>query len=645
MNILKLLAFGPLVLSAPVFAQTAEVQRTASVFSAASIVVTASRFEQELEDAPASMSVVSGEEVRRRPVLDVAEAIENEPGVMINSVGMTRRGISIRGMSDEHVLTLVDGKRINDASANMAHVDFNLGWVPSIAMERVEVVRGPLSALYGSEALAGVINIITRRPEDRLVAEAYAMQGIREGEGGNTTQLSALVGGPINEQLGVVAWGEYRHRDRSQLAEDAGQSELEEREALSGSVIGWFKPAEGHRIELGHMQVDDDRARDTVSRNTYYQYEDHITRARTIATYTGDFDWLDVSLSAYNSILKRVNERDQGQAPTSPTKATDFVVDGSLTVEPFAGNRLTVGAEHRYEKLRDNTINAQGVDSVNHDAIFVQDEWEITPGASLTAGSRFDHHPAHGWEASPRAYLVLEPVEGLILRGGVGQAFKAPSLKQLSPGYETVAAGGRFTILGNPDLKPETNTSYEAGIAYQQDSWKLGVTIYQNDVANLVQSACVESCGIRGAEIRTYLNVDKARIRGVEVGGEVQPVPQITLSASYTYVDARDVTADEELEERPKHSAKVQLAWEPVESTSFQLRGRYIGKQLVYDDEPVWLDPYTLWSVDVSHDLTDNVTLKAGVDNIFKKRLADESTLYSVAEPGRVFFVGLGVSL
>jgi len=654
MRKLKYLAFTALVCAQGAYAEdqdnTAQsrLERQESI-TGSSIVVTASRSWQQISKAPASMSVVTGTELRRRPVQDLAEMLENEPGVMINAVGMTRRGISIRGMSDEHVLTLVDGKRINDASANMAHVDFNLGWVPSIAVDRVEVVRGPLSALYGSEALAGVVNILTRRPEEKLEASALAMQGFRDGDGGNTSQLSALVGGPISDQLGVVAWGEYRHRDRTQSEEDPLQSELEARDALSGSIIGWWKPAEGQRIEIGQMAGDDDRARDTVttgSNPVYYQYQDHITRARTQAGYTGEWDWGEVQFNAYRSVLKRVNERDQDQTPTQPTKATDFVIDGRVAVKPFAGNRLTVGGEHRNEKLRDETINEEGEDSVNHEAVFVQDEWDIVEWASLTVGSRFDHHPAYGWETSPRAYLVLEPVEGLTIRGGVGEAFKAATLKQLSPGYITVAAGGRFIITGNPDLKPETSTSYEAGVAYYGANWNLGVTLFQNDLSNLVQTECIESCGIRGAERRTYLNVDKARIRGVEVGGAVSPVEPLTLSASYTYVDPRDLSADEELAERPNHSAKLQLAWQPTDATVFNLRGRYIGKQTVYESSvPVRLDGYSLWSIDASHDLTDRLTLKAGIDNIFKERLADESALYSVAEPGRVFFLGLGMSL
>ncbi|RIV80119.1 TonB-dependent receptor [Aurantiacibacter xanthus] len=619
------------------------------VLDGSTIVVTASQFPQEIRQAPATMSVVTGEQLRRRPVQDLAEMLEDEPGVQINGVGMTRRGISIRGMSDEHVLTLVDGQRINDASANMAHVDFSLGWVPSIAIDRVEVVRGPLSALYGSEALAGVVNVMTRRPQDRIEASALAMQGFRDGAGGNSTQLAALLGGPVAEGLGVVAWGEYRRRDRTQSEEDPLLSELEARDALSGSVIAWWDVAAGHRIEIGQMASDDDRARDAVTTGRapiYYAYQDHITRARTQARYNGAFNWGDVQLGAYRSVLERVNERDRDQTPTAPTKAIEAVVDGRVSVVPVAGNRLTFGAEHRNEKLEDVTINAAGQDSVDHDALFVQDEWEITKGATLTLGSRFDHHPAYGWEVSPRAYLVVEPVPGLTLRGGFGEAFKAATLKQLSPGYITVAAGGRFIITGNPDLKPETSTAYEVGALYHGENWNVGVTLFQNDLDNLVQTECVESCGIRGQERRTYLNVEAARIRGIEASAEVRPIEALTLSASYSYVDARNITEDEDLAERPDHTAKLRLAWEVGEATSVSLRGRYIGKQTVFaNSAPVRLDAYSLWGLDASHAVTDRLTLKAGVDNIFNKRLADSSALYSLAEPGRVVFVGLGVAL
>lgn len=394
-------------------------ERRAAV-SGQEIVVTATRGEQEIAQAPASMSVVTGPDLRRRPVQDLAEALENEPGVTINGVGMTRRGISIRGMSNEHVLTLVDGRRTTDSAANMAHVDFDLGWVPTIAIDRIEVVRGPLSALYGSEALAGVVNVITRRPEEQLEASALALQGFRDGEGGDTSQLSALVGGPIaGDKFGIVAWGEYRRRGRAASKADPLQSELEAREALSGSVIAWWKAAPGHRIEIGQAVSDDDRARDTVTTGTvpvYYEYQDHITRAQTHGSYTGSFGWGEVQVRAYRSVLERRNERDQDQAPTNPTRGVDFVADARFTLNAFTGNRLTLGAEHRNEFLRDVTINSAGEDSVNHDALFVQDEWSF--GSDRLTDRRRPFRP------SSRLWLAEQPA---CLSGGhPGRGARAP---------------------------------------------------------------------------------------------------------------------------------------------------------------------------------------------------------------------------
>lgn len=656
MKLWKIMAASPLMWTSAALAVDAapeqdKAARAASEREAAAngseIVVTATRSEQAVADAPATMSVVTGSELRRRPVQDLAEALENEPGLVINGIGMTRRGVSIRGMSNEHLLTLIDGRRISDSAANMAHVDFDLGWVPSIAIDRIEVVRGPLSALYGSEALAGVVNVITRRPGERLEASYLGTLGFRDGAGGDSVQLSALAGGPLaGDRLGLAAWGEYRKRNRTQSEEDPRQSELEAREALSGSIIGWWEPAPGQRIEVGQAVIDDDRARDTLTTAApilAYEYQDHVTRSQTHGSYTGSWHWGEVQARAYRSVLERVNERDRNQVPTRPTRAVDFVADGRITATLFEGNRLTVGAEHRNEKLFDATVNAEGRAAVDHDAVFLQDEWAFGDLATLTLGSRFDHHPAYGWQTSPRAYVVASPVAGLKLRGGVGEAFKAPSLKQLSLGYITVAAGGRFIITGNPDLRPETSTSYEAGAAYYGKGWNLGATLFQNDLGNLVQTACVEFCGIRGRERRAYINVNRARIRGVELSGEVSPLASLSVSASYTYVEPRDLSADQELAERPNHSAKVRLAWQPLAGTEVNVRGRYIGRQTLYQTStPVRLDDYSIWSLDLSHDLDDRFTLKAGVDNLFRKRLAESSALYTFAEPGRIFFVGIG---
>ncbi|MEE3158714.1 MAG: TonB-dependent receptor plug domain-containing protein, partial [Pseudomonadota bacterium] len=139
---------------------------TSTAAALPTMVVTATTTERSAADAPASVSVVAGEELRNRPVNDLADAVRNTVGVDLSDLGLGRRGVSIRGMDSEHTLMLIDGQRINASASGIAHSDFELGWVPTEAIERVEIVRGPMSSLYGSEALGGVVNVITRAATD-----------------------------------------------------------------------------------------------------------------------------------------------------------------------------------------------------------------------------------------------------------------------------------------------------------------------------------------------------------------------------------------------------------------------------------------------------------------------------------------------
>ncbi|WP_179359009.1 TonB-dependent receptor plug domain-containing protein, partial [Pseudomonas aeruginosa] len=143
-------------------------------------VVSATTTERKLRDAPASVSLIAAEDLRRRPVRDLQEALRGSESLQFNGVGMSRRGISVRGMSSEHTLVLVDGQRISTSSGAIAHSDFDLGWVPVESIERIEVVRGPMSSLYGSEALGGVVNVITRRATDTWTGSGLLDGGVRE---------------------------------------------------------------------------------------------------------------------------------------------------------------------------------------------------------------------------------------------------------------------------------------------------------------------------------------------------------------------------------------------------------------------------------------------------------------------------------
>lgn len=610
-------------------------------------VVSATSTKRALKDVPASVAVITAEDLSRRPVRDLEDALRGSEGLQFNGIGMSRRGISIRGMSSEHTLVLIDGKRISPSAGAIAHSDFDLGWVPVEAIERIEVVRGPMSSLYGSEALGGVVNVITRKATDTWLGSGFVEGGVREdGLGGQTHQAGGYVSGPLLPGvLGLALNAESQRQQETPDFDSRNLSELEGRNGNSGGATLSWTPDDAQRIDFGYESGRERRWRNSetgggASRD--YESTDIIERERWSLAHSGDWLWGSSQLRAYRNQLERKNSRSGGVAPSSPQRLTDSVVDGNLSVPLLDMHRVTLGGEWRKEELEDRSVNARGEDEALHRAVFLQDEIAFSPAWSLTLGSRFDKHEQFGWENSPRVYLLHHLDDQLTLRAGVGKGFKAPSLKQLSPGYSAVGGGGRFTIVGNPDLQPETNTSYELGADYQARGWSLSGMLFENDVEDLIQTVCVASCGVRGRELRNYENVDKARIRGVELGAGVDLSSTLSWKLNYTYLDARNRTLGQRLGDRSRHLANSVLQWQPTSTFEAQLRTEYIGSQLTYSSNVAYsLPAYSLWHLEMSQKLSSNLTLRGGIENIGDERLADQSERFVYAEPGRTYHIGL----
>ncbi|TLX54907.1 TonB-dependent receptor [Stutzerimonas nosocomialis] len=613
-------------------------------------VVTATATARQLGDAPASVTVISREDLSMRPVQDLEDALRGTPGLQFTGVGMTRRGVSIRGMDSEHTLVLVNGQRINTAAGAVAHADFDLGWVPVEAIERIEVIRGPMSSLYGSEALGGVVNVITRRATDAWHGAAQLNGGVREdGRGGQTHQLGVYAGGPlVPGVLGLSLSGETRRRQETPLHGNATQSEIEGRDAQNGELTLSWTPDTAQRVDFSYANGLEDRWRNTRSAGAAgrdYESSDRIERERFSVAHSGDWSWGRSSLRAYRNTLERTNRYTNGVVPTSPRQElTDDIVDGSLSL-PLAGAHLfTFGGEWRKEQLEDGGFTA-GEARIIHRALFLQDEIEFDPAWSLVLGNRFDRHEEYGWHNSPRAYLVHHVNDALTIKGGGGRGFKAPSLKQLSPGYSAIGGGGMFTIYGNPALEPEINTTYELSADYRADGWSLTAGLFQNNVRGLIQTVCVSSCGLRGREVRNYENVDKARIRGLELGGGLDLPADLRWDLNYTYLDAIDRSADRRLGDRARHLANTRLQWTPTAAFTAQVRGEYVGSQLTYSSNTASSVPaYSLWHLELSQRITDALSIRGGIENLTDKAFSDTSDNFTFAEPGRTYHLGVSLS-
>lgn len=616
--------------------------------SVSELVVTATNTPVEIEGVPASVTVITQEDIRRRFAFDLADMLEGTPGVTVGGAGTTRRSVTIRGMTSGQTLFLVDGQRVTSSLSAMAHSDFDLAWVPTEAIDRVEVVRGPMSSLYGSDALGGVINVITRSPTESWIRSVSAMGGhFKDGEGDTYEAAAYFAGSLVQNRLGMTLALSATGRKDTPLAENLRLSELEGRRNYGGEATLTWTPDSAQRIDLALAYGEDARWRDTSTTATppkYYKYYDDVGRFRVSLRHRGDWSWGVTTLRAYRAQLDRENRRTAGEAPTAPQTMTEDLLEGLATIDRLPGHRITTGFSVRGEQLEDATVNKKGKARSDQYALFAQDEMAIGDSLSLVAGVRFDHHEAYDWHTSPRAYMVYRATPRLTIKGGVGAGFKSPTLKQLSPEYVAIGGGNRFYIYGAPGLQPETSKSSEVSAEYRADTWRVQAVAFRNDLENLIETFCVSSCGVRLKEVRNYRNVSQARTEGVELSGEVDLPADLSLRASYSTLRAKNRQTGAKLNERPSSAATVTLDWRPSETRAAFLRVRRTGSQLVASGATqVKLPDYSIWSVGLTQALGASTDLRLEVDNIGDERLAKDSSLFTFAEPGRVVNLGLTV--
>lgn len=602
----------------------------------APVTVTATLTEQDARTAPASVTVITAQDLAERNAADLLDAVRGAPGITFSArqVG-GRKTLALRGLEGKHTLTLIDGRRISASDDVIGHSDYQYGWLPVSAIERVEIIRGPMSALYGSEALGGVVNIITRKPGDRWIGSlgfnaAFPAGGEAAAEGG----ASLFAAGPLNDRLRLSVNAEYAHRDAVAQREDPRYSEIEGRKPRSLGLNAELDLAPGHRLEAGVTDGEERRFYDDVSGARPYANRYDLDRRQTHVGWKGEIGAWKAQARAYRSEISVRNSRTNGVSPTRAQDMTDDVVDGHATTR-WGGHQVTVGGEWRNEELVNSGL-LNGRDDVSHKALFVQDEFALGTNLLATLGLRADHHGIFGSELSPRAYLVWEASPALVVKGGLGHAFKAPTLKQISPNY--VGAEGPHTFRGNADIQPETSNSFEIGADWQvSPAWSLRATAFHTEVKQLITYRLIQQVGTR----RTYLydNVDAARIQGLEAGFTWAITDALRWSMDATLLRTRDKATGERLSDRPDTSVASRLAWR-VAGWDAQLGAEYTGSQTSSGQR---LPAYTLWNASVGRAWAlgahQRLNLRAGLENLGDLRLAEKSPAFGYAEQGRRVFV------
>jgi outer membrane receptor for ferrienterochelin and colicins len=621
------------------------------------LVVTASATEQNLKDAPASISVITQEDLKRKPVQNLKDVLQDVPGVQLTNEGDNRKGVSIRGLDSSYTLILVDGKRVSSRNAVFRHNDFDLNWVPVDAIERIEVVRGPMSSLYGSDALGGVVNIITKKIGQKWTGTLSADSTIQEHrDRGDTNNGQFYTSGPlVDGVLGLKAYGSVskREKDDQQRSSTSASGETPRIEGFTSrdaNVEFAWTPTENHDFTAGYGFDRQDRDSDSLDKN-------RLERQNYSLSHNGRWGVGNSELKVYG---EKVDNKNPGNS--SPITSESNAVDGKYVLPLGEINQLlTFGGEWRHDKLKDPvnlTGSTSSTTSASQYALFLEDEWRIFEPLALTTGIRMDDHETYGDHWSPRAYLVYNATDTVTVKGGWATAFKAPSLLQLSPDWITGSCRGACEIVGNPDLKPETSESFELGLYYSgEEGWLEGVqasiTTFQNDVddrisisrtANVNQAQSYPNyVGLNadGEPIFRYYNVNKARIRGVETELKFPIAEDWKVTLNYTYNDGRDISngGNKPLSELPFHTANGTVDWKATQDWSFYVQGNYKGeKRALTSGEPT-PGGYVIWNTGAAWQATKAVKLRAGVQNLLDKDLSRDD--YSYTEDGRRYFVGV----
>lgn len=608
------------------------------------VVVTASGFEQSVEDAPASVTIITGEELRKKSYNDLGDAVRNIEGVVVNG-GANETDISIRGMPPDYTLILVDGKR---QSARETRVNGNRGYEqsfvpPAEAIERIEVVRGPMSSLYGSDAIGGVINVITRKvsPEwGGSVSYDYAAR--QHSDQGNSRQTQFYLNGPIIEKyLGLQVWGRYLDRQADDDVEVTNGFTQADHKDLTARLA--FTPNEDHDIllEAGATRLKNG---DGTSVN-WATREQENNRDHYSISHQGRWGWAtsDVSLAYEKASREGKASAAQPEILGRKPVVENTVFDAKLVI-PTTYNITTTGLQWNESKLTDwNQGLMDGRDytfSVTQKALFAENEWSMTDTFALTTGLRMDEHEQYGTHFSPRVYGVWRATPDWTFKGGVARGFKAPELRAVVPGYATIRRN-TYVNLGNPDLKPETSTNYELSAAWSnRNNLSAGATVFHNVFEDKLST---ENTARRwnGYIVQDRINVDKATITGAELNGRWDITRVFALKGNYTYTDSEQKSgsnAGAPLSLTPEHKANVSADWTLSEKAQAWASVNYYGQEYgtTLSGEPA--PAYTTADVGGSYDLTKAVTLKAAVYNLADKRLDDET--YGTVNYGRTFWVG-----
>ena len=616
------------------------------------VVVTASRTKQEVRESPSSIEVITREDIDKMGAETLAQALQLALGIDTQENAMVGNRSSLRGMNTNQTLILVDGRRVRTENTSETMNFYELKRINMDDVERIEIVRGAASSLYGSEALGGVINVIKKHPGKMQTAvtldwtSRQSDEGIRFDSG----------------KLGKWALsGSFKHMDVRERGTDAGSNMYGKKNFFN--LDGRMEMTKDKWLDVFFDYLTEDLyMKDSLTQGTDYDHK----RFSTGVKYSGRDKRGDYEMQAYYTYFDKHQRTRQRANHTLSSfddmKFNSLIFDGRRSIQVANDHLLTFGGEYRKEDYQSTRIkgsntrklegvtNQLGDSSMDYAAFYLQDEWLASPRWLIIPSLRWDYNSEFGNELTGKLGTTYKITKDVRFKANIGTAYRAPTASELYfSWHHTPNAKMDVQINGNPNLKPEKALNFDLGFEMEKDKTFGKLTYFHNKVDDLIAidtvTRAIPGSGFppRRLATGTYRNIDSATMQGVELEARQALGGGFSVRGLYTYLDARDDKTGERLKDRPYHKASLQLSyddakhgWNATLWNDWTAGYRYeetVGRRTVYKDASL-----SILNFVVSKKINDHFSAYLGVDNIFDK----ESD--ALAYDGRIWRGGVNMT-
>lgn len=638
------LAILPLALISA-FSHAAE-EKAAEQAEVDTVYVTA---EKQLQQS-LGVSRISKDDIDKRPAVnDISEFVRTMPGVNLTGNTATgqrgnKRQIDLRGMGPENTLILIDGKPVNSRQSERISMrgerntrgDSN--WVPVEEIESITVLRGPAATRYGSGAMGGVVNIVTKKVSKELKGQVnlYANQP-QDSKEGATRRIGFNLSGPIiQDTLGFRIYGNLNKTDADAADINAGHGndsaagvEGVRNKDIAGRLQWKISPAQTLILDSSYSRQGNIYNGDTQNSNPRSALVNSLAdgkaetarlyRSAYSLTHDGAWEWGDTkNVISYERTVNSHLPEGLAGGPEGSYTGLDFVQsrlknlrfssEANIPFKLGVDNVLTVGAEFTDSKLDDPASNTQGfTDQKKTDvfdgisavrggkasqrnwAAYVEDNISLTDKTHLIPAIRFDHNSDSGSNWSPALNFSHQIGENWLVKGGIARAYKAPNLYQTNPDFILYTRGQgcpidapgsvRCYYMGNNNLKPETSINKEIGLEFNKNGWQASATYFHNAYRNkIVIGENIIATSNIGNWLLQWENTPKATISGIE-GNLVIPLHDtLKWSNNFTYMHKSEDYQGNPLSLVPKHTINSTLSWTPNERFDANLTFTHYGR-------------------------------------------------------------------